>query len=926
MTRVSQIFHFGPQALAAARIPIRAACLVLFVGLTAQASFGQIQFPGPASVEMAGEALSTVSLPLEPGNAEFLVSGLGNGRVTLHRYSPGADRLLQISQTQIGGRVVGLIRWEGRPLQSQGIVAATVNPDRLVFIKVLPQAPHFTVESSVDLEEDPGTVSFLGQLVGGPGELAVSLPGIDKVAFFQQEAEVWNLATVQDAGDDPQSILGIDLDGDQVRELVTANRGRLSRNLGVYRRAQDGGYEVVMQDFAAGTPSVVSGFDLDQDGLLELAALVEDSPQVVMLSEIAGQLVPFDTIDLTLPAEGLHMTHLFDGTIGLFTSSQQRGLVDFFQLVGDGWERRNSYFPGCLPLGITSGDLNGDGGGDLITAGGDAMVVTVLFANPQPGFWGFPALTLNASPGSMTVADFDGDDLVDLVVANGDRERLSFFVGQAGGGFSLSSVDLDLSFYPGPIATVDTDADPGPELAILDGFGDKVHVADFIPGVGFTIVAETPTGDFPSFLSVRDLDDDGFDDLMILTREVDEVEILFGAADHAFGDPVSMGVLNGIEWIETLDLNADGLADLAFTDGVNRVWTRVNFGDRTFAPFEWLNAGSGATIMAAGDLDQDLDEDLVVVNQSDESLTLFENTGSGVLTRRIGAHTLSSAPTGVAVRDLDQDGRNEIVMNLREEQMLGVSISLSNWDFFLSQKFSGGPDVALFDVDDFNQDLVPDILTLDRSLLLGLTMLNVEQELVAVHPSALTVDCGPQFLEIGIEPDRPGAWQVDIGTGESWTPLAISGHALLGEMEYDRGTWFLTVARGDLGVENTVLRLTVGEGSGREFLELAMNDLCPDVREQDLPLVVWNRVPWPNPFNPLVNARFTLSQDARVLAGVYDLRGRRVAVLADGWFTAGDHALQWDGKQAGKSAGAGVYLMRIQTPQNILRHKVMLLK
>jgi flagellar hook assembly protein FlgD len=62
------------------------------------------------------------------------------------------------------------------------------------------------------------------------------------------------------------------------------------------------------------------------------------------------------------------------------------------------------------------------------------------------------------------------------------------------------------------------------------------------------------------------------------------------------------------------------------------------------------------------------------------------------------------------------------------------------------------------------------------------------------------------------------------------------------------------------------------------------------------------------------------------LAGVYDLSGRRVAVLADGWFTAGDHSLQWNGNQAGKSAAAGVYMMRIQAPKNILLHKVMLLK
>ena len=334
MTRVSQIFHFGPYLSVAARVAVRAAGLVLFAGLAAHSAFGQIQFPGPTSVEMADEALCAVSLPLEDGNPEFLVSGLGNGRLVLHRYSPGADRLLQISQTQIGGRVVGLIRWEGRPLQSQGIVAATVNPDRLVFLQVLPQAAPLHRGGLGGPGRGPRHRFLPGRTCRAvPANWRCPCRGSTRWPFSEQEAEVWNLASVQDAGDDPQSILGIDLDGDQVRELVTANRGPLSGNLGVFRRNPDDGYEVTMQDFAAGTPSVVTGFDLDEDGRLELAALVKDSPQVVLLSEAAGQLVPFDTIGLTLPAEGLHLTRLFDGTVGLFTSNRQRGLVDFFQLL-----------------------------------------------------------------------------------------------------------------------------------------------------------------------------------------------------------------------------------------------------------------------------------------------------------------------------------------------------------------------------------------------------------------------------------------------------------------------------------------------------------------------------------------------------------------------------------------------------------------
>ena len=905
------------------------ATFLVLTGLTlATPAHPQTQFPGPVTVAMTDEALSAVALPLEVGNPDYLVSGIGDGTLTLHRYSSGAGRFLRINGFLFAGRVVHLIPWEGRPLLNQGVVAATVNPDRVVFLQVQSQPPYFTIEGSVDLEEDPGTLSFLGELVGGVPELAVSLPGVDQVAFLKQEAGVWDISSVHDTGDQPHAILGIDLDGDQVRELVTANRGPLSGNLGVFRKDQTGEYVGGLQEVAAGNPTCLAGYDIDGDGQLELAATVGLTPEVVLLREVAGQLVEFESIGLTIPADGLHLTILFNGSPGLFASNRARGLVEFFQYQQGAWIRQNSYYPGCNPLAMTSGEFNGDGGRDLVSVGGNTNSVTVMFANSQPGFWGFPALTLNASPGASALADFDGDGRRDLVVSNGDQPRLSFFPGLASGGFEISPTDFPLPFFPGQVAVLDTDDDPGPELAILDGSGGLVHMADFIGGQGFALVSQTPTGTSPIFISSGDIDADGYGDLLIINREEDEVRVLFGAGDHSFPDRVDLGLDSGADWISNLDLDADGLDDLVLSDGVNRIWTTLNQGDRSFSEMDWLNAGSGAGIMAVGDLDQDLDEDLIVVNRSDETLSMFENTGAGVLTRRIGAHTLSSAPTAILIRDLDLDGRPELVMNLRPERLLGISSPLGSWEYSQATTFSGGPDVTHISVEDFNLDDVPDILTLDRSLMLGLTLLNVEQELVAVEPEALAVGCGPVYLEIRIQPDRPGPWQVDFGFQGRWISLAVSGQAVLGDMDYDRGTWILTVDRLELGgsLQAGRLRLTVGEGAQRESLDLSLTDLCPQPVVPDLPLVAWSHKPWPNPFNPLVNARFALSRGAVVQADIYDLTGKLVAVLADGWFEAGDHALQWDGRKSGRPVGAGVYLLRINTPENILLHKVMLIK
>ncbi len=917
------LFFPGTAALSTSVVFLALVCLI-----SAPVAHSQVQFPGPVVIRTTSEALSAVPLPLEVGSPSFLVAGSGNGALSLYRYSTGADRFLRVNSFFIGGEVVDLIPWEGRPLLRQGVVAATANPDRVVFIQVLPQVPFFTIEKIVELDEDPGSLSFVGELAGGLGELAVSLPGVDQVALLREEDGLWDIASVHDTGDRPFSIVGIDLDGDQVRELVTANRGPLSENLGIFRRDSGGEYSGTQQEFPAGTPTHLVAYDLDNDGLPELAATVEGLPEVVLSRGEAGQLVPYETVALTLPADGLHLTGIFDGTVALFASNRDRGMVEFFQLGSGVWTLVNAYYPGCHPLGITSGDFNGDGGHDLVSLGGDGMVMTVMFANSKPGFWGYPALALNASPGSSELADFDGDGLRDLVVANGDQPLLSFFPGLAGGGFATTPIDFELSFFPGMVAAVDTDDDPDPELAILDGSTDRVVVADFIPGQGFDLVSEIPTGDSPSFLISRDIDLDGFGDLLIITREVEEITILFGAGDHSFPTRTLLGLDNGADWISPMDMNADGLLDLVLSDGVNRVWTTVNQGDRTFANLNWLNAGSGPGIMAVGDLDQDGDEDLVVVNKIDESLSMFENTGTGSLTRRIGALALPSRPRGALVRDMDLDGRPEILMNLRDDQVIGISFPISSWNYSQIATYPGGPDMSDFKVEDFNFDGVPDILSLDRSLMLGLTLLNVEKELVAVEPTALTVECGPRWLKIRVLPDRPGPWSVAFGSPAGWTTVAVTGQVLLGDMDYDRGTWIITLDRGELdSIPGTgFLRLTVGGQDNLEILDLDLGDYCPETADRDLPRVAWARAPWPNPFNPLINARFTLSQGAEVTAGIYDLAGRKVAVLAEGWHEAGDHGLQWDGRNKGRPVSAGVYLIRISTPENTLIHKVMLIK
>ena len=80
--------------------------------------------------------------------------------------------------------------------------------------------------------------------------------------------------------------------------------------------------------------------------------------------------------------------------------------------------------------------------------------------------------------------------------------------------------------------------------------------------------------------------------------------------------------------------------------------------------------------------------------------------------------------------------------------------------------------------------------------------------------------------------------------------------------------------------------------------------------------------PFPNPFNPSTRFTIALPQTSDVQIKVYNLRGQRVAELANGEFSAGYHTITWQSDRA----PSGVYLIRVQSEFGVRLTKVLLLK
>ncbi|NPD22211.1 hypothetical protein D7Y27_19240 [Corallococcus sp. AB004] len=287
------------------------------------------------------------------------------------------------------------------------------------------------------------------------------------------------------------------------------------------------------------------------------------------------------------------------------------------------------------PLAPAVADVNGDGKPDILVANAESGAIlfpsgslSVFLGNGDASVqsevnYGGASLSSNA----VVAVDVDGDGWLDAVTVNGQT--------------NLLLINGNISVYKnlGPSAP----GTFGAPTSFTTGTPGSVHLC---------------SGDF---------DHDGVADIATTSVTLSQVSVLFGTGAGSFGAPTFIGIPNtgGVQsTIACRDLNSDGFSDLVVTSPASaRLSVLINQGDGSFAaPVSYSNSASGQTAgIAFGDADGDGTLDILSNGAAGRFLFFFKGNGNGTFASGVQSvaapTTAANSALGVVADDFNGDGK-----------------------------------------------------------------------------------------------------------------------------------------------------------------------------------------------------------------------------------------------------------------------------
>lgn len=352
------------------------------------------------------------------------------------------------------------------------------------------------------------------------------------------------------------------------------------------------------------------------------------------------------------------------------------------------------------------------------------------FLVSRPSYASAGSQPAGVNPYHLAVADFNGDEIPDVAVANpgiwpDGNGTLSVLLGNGDG--SLQPGDsYPLGVIPQSVTACDLNNDGWPDLVAANRqpggpAGDISAYLNVADGSGdFTLASTTPSGDQPINLTSGHFNNDGFADVAVAVHGDDVVQILLGDGDGTFTEnlpAVTVGDRpNGITVCQ-LDPGTDNHEDIVTADwGSGGASVLLGDGSGNFTNSGAYGINHSTWSIAAADMNKDGHLDLVAPSTG-SALAILLGNGDGTFQPK-SVTSIDFSPYLFEVADVDLDGNLDFVgVNGGAIRILpgngdgsvrtpGLTVEVPTGPFTTT------PDVA---VADMNRDGTPDLVVTQQA-------------------------------------------------------------------------------------------------------------------------------------------------------------------------------------------------------------------
>ncbi|AUC81236.1 T9SS type A sorting domain-containing protein [Lacinutrix sp. Bg11-31] len=314
-------------------------------------------------------------------------------------------------------------------------------------------------------------------------------------------------------------------------------------------------------------------------------------------------------------------------------------------------------------------DMDYDGDLDVVAVG-VSRVIWFENADGLGDFYGSSNshLLTNTSSNNrekVEVVDVNNDGYKDILFSTTEYQnnRLVYFEGtNSFGGFDANEVLISDIETQGSFIVTDINNDGDVDICIDKNFSRAVFLytnsgslGNFEEGAQINVIINSPKG-----IKVSDLDNDGDEDLLILSEDSPQLIWLDNIDDNTYIQN-DLEINNNIISMSIGDINGDLNTDILYSYDSNIFWLE-NMNGMYGSPINITNSLSYVTDIKLKDIDDDNDNDIIAVSLLDDKLVVFENLdGLG----SFGSEQIISQvnnPKSTSLNDFNGDGFLDILL------------------------------------------------------------------------------------------------------------------------------------------------------------------------------------------------------------------------------------------------------------------------